>query len=110
MTPMLITTKTKWRAVNLNEGHAILEKQIPRRTNYHTDLTITESVARKKDMWRFFLQIGRFISWLTNEAITYGDIFMRNPWKSAICIISVQTQAKNKRDMFPVIKSLQLIS
>ena len=60
MTPMLITTNAKWRAVNLNEGHAILEKQIPRRTNYHTDLTITKSVAQKKDMWRFFLQIGRF--------------------------------------------------
>lgn len=96
---MLITTNTKWRAVNLNEDHAILEKQIPRRTNYHTDLTITKSVERKKDMWRFFLQIGRFISWLTNEAITYqdGDIFMRNPWKSSICIISVQTQAKNNK-------------
>ena len=79
MTPMLITTNTKWRAVNLNEGHAILEKQIPRRTNYHTDLTITKFCSTKEGYVEIFLQICRFIRWLTNEAITYGDIFMRNP-------------------------------
>ena len=65
--------------MNLNEGHAILEKQIPRGTNYRTGLTITKSVAQKKDMWRFFHKLVVSIIWLTNEAIKSGVYFYEIP-------------------------------
>ena len=65
--------------MNLNQGHAILEKQIPRGTNCRTGLTITKSVAQKKDMWRFFHKLVVSIIWLTNEAIKSGVYFYEIP-------------------------------
>jgi len=85
--------------MNLNEGHAILEKQIPRGTNYHTGLTITKSVAQNKDMWRFFYKLGVSIIWLTNEVIKCGVYFYEIPMKEChlhnICSYSSREQARH---------------